>query len=322
VTQAIDDIAISEKVDVHSVDQICQDLKVVLGRCVGCKDNGDVTEEMRRGYEEDIEPESPGLDKFSKEAIKVEKKLIVLKKKKNHYFNITQEVDEKSLPNVEKRLSNMGFRSLNTFAPRLSKAEKKKNSNTQLSSSIATESPDDSNSHSSKKWPKRPKQMPIPDFIEPEEIDDEWARQEFERKQNIKIQLEKKQKDNQRRLKKRRRLINKANKEQESENLEKVTTDSKGNVLLKRMLNVDMLAPKGSARMVHYKVDKEMSVGRNIYKEVFDTIKKKFQSETSINSHRQIQNYKSLSRTRNDGKNNERILDVYMLKKPKEMTNK
>lgn len=41
-----------------------------------------------------------------------------------------------------------------------------------------------------------------------------------------------------------------------------------------------------------------------------------------MSSQRQIQNYKSLSHTRNDVKNNERILDMYLLKKPKEMTNK
>lgn len=72
---------------------------------------------------------------------------------------------------------------------------------------------------------------------------------------------------------------------------------------------------------INYSVEKKPNIGNNIYKGVFDSVRKTLNTDSIVTSHRSIQSIKSVPRSRPAELKKGNILDKIMQKKPKEMTN-
>lgn len=213
------------------------------------RDNGDMVKEQRTWEIEDNEPVPPPLDMCSKEVIKVQRIVQVQKNTEDFFTIAVKEADKASVPTLKKKLSIGGNRSVNTFAPRARRPETKESGKYSFTSFQTHTSPAKTGTFTEKKWPKRPRQMPIEDLPEKEVIDDEWERNEYERKKKVSEQMMKRQKDNDRKKKKQRRLMNIRAKGKGNTNFDKLTTDSQGKVLLRRLINLDKITPKGATRV-------------------------------------------------------------------------
>lgn len=212
-------------------------------------DNGDVTNEMREWSIEDFEPIPSPLDMYSGDSWNVKFPLHIEKHKIGRLSTISMIKESDQVSEISlKRDFPRGLRSLNTLWTKNEQIIRAESGKFSFTSSKEKPSDNFETIKHLKKISRMPKQLPLDQGLVKIEDDNEWEREEFNRKKRVMKYWEQlNEKENKMKLNSKK---NTSKSSRFQPNFSRVTTDFQGKILFRSNINAEILPWKLHVKVI------------------------------------------------------------------------